>query len=123
MDSMRRIKFAKKSKQRYEGVRYFFAFVLCFFVMSLPVILFAETTLSRLDLNTAYALAIENNERTHIAAIEVAKNKLLLKKANTLMMPRLAVEGFSSKASEAIEFEARWRAIRCRLLRRFPKTS
>lgn len=59
-----------------------------------------------IDLDAAFSLAVENHERIQIAQAETEKNKLLPQKANSLMLPKLAVEGSYRRAGEPIEFEA-----------------
>lgn len=68
--------------------------------------LFSGPAFGQIDLEKAFSLAIENHKRIEIAATEVAKNKLLPKKARTLLMPRLGIEGSYRKANDPIEFEA-----------------
>ena len=95
---------AEKKRHESASSKYCAAFVLFLVYLSLPTIAFAETASRPLDLDTAYALAIENHELIQIAATVMAKNKLLPKKARTLMMPRLGIEGTYRKANKPIEF-------------------
>lgn len=59
-----------------------------------------------LDLEEAYSLALKNQEKIHIAKVEVEKSRLLPKKAMTILMPRMSMTGTYTRLDDPIEFEA-----------------
>lgn len=62
-------------------------------------------------LERAYFLALKNHEGVGIAEKEIAKNKTLPQKANSIMMPRVNIYGEYSRYDDPIEFQINIRQI------------
>ena len=58
-----------------------------------------------LDLDQAYTLALKNHEQIMIAQKEIEKSKLLPKKANSIMMPKVNIYGQYKEYDDDIYFE------------------
>jgi len=93
-------------KQNNRKNEMFFSIVIFLCVLSISSFCHAQEIIKSIDIGEAYALAIKTHERIMIAESEVAKSKLLPKKATTIMMPRLSMSGGYTRLNEPIEFEA-----------------
>ena len=83
----------------------FLGMIIFVWLLSLSCFSHAQEVIRQLSIEEAYALALITHEKIMIAEREVAKSKLLPKKATTVLMPRISVNGGYSRLDEAIEFE------------------
>ncbi len=80
--------------------------VILFWLAGLSHLCWAQGSEKILSLEEAYGLALKNDEKIHIAEIEMQKGRLLPKKALTILTPRMTVTGSYARLNDPIEFEA-----------------
>jgi outer membrane protein TolC len=96
-------KFYKRFK--VEKKYLFLGMIIFLWLLSLSYFSHAQEGIRQISLEESYALALITHEKIMIAEREVAKSKLLPKKATTVLMPRISVNGGYSRLDEPIEFE------------------
>ena len=70
------------------------------------VFCYAEPSIRLLTIDHAYEMAMETNRQILIAKKEIKKGKLLPKKAQTTMLPRISADGGYRQLDDPIAFEA-----------------
>lgn len=73
------------------------------FILLFPYFSIATEPINQITLMDASALAIKTDERIKIAEKEIIKSRLLPKKAISVMLPSMTVEGGYNEASEEVE--------------------
>jgi outer membrane protein TolC len=81
------------------------AFIALSCLLSFPHVSNAQEGTKLLTLEEAYSLTMKTDERIMIAQKEINKSRLLPKKAWSVMLPNISVEGGYSRLDEAIESE------------------
>ncbi|MHC4455484.1 MAG: TolC family protein [Planctomycetota bacterium] len=74
-------------------------------ILQIPNVSKAQENLKLISIHEAYDLALETHEHIAIAQKEVEKSKLLPKKANTLLIPRMSINGGYTRLNDPIEFD------------------
>jgi outer membrane protein len=80
-------------------------FVVLLFLLQFSHVSNAQENEKLLTLEEAYGLAMKTQERIKIAEMEVDKSKFLPKKAVSVMLPYVSIDGGYTELSEAIEYE------------------
>lgn len=106
-----RVSSASMQREQQKHVNHRYPFLSLVFIVLSCLLLFSSVSnaleAKLLTLEEAYSLSMKTDERIMIAEKEVKKSGLLPKKAWSVMLPILSIEGDYIRIDEPIEFEPR----------------
>jgi outer membrane protein TolC len=111
----------KKGRCRHGKKQGVILVLMVLWLTGLSTLCLAEDGVKVIDLEEAYRLAMKTQEKILIAAIEIEKSKILPKKAMTIMMPRMSLNGSYTRLNDPIEYEAQLGNLTLPPIQTFPE--